>query len=122
MNLLLALVIGILYASGTYLLLRRSLVKLIIGISMLGHGTNLLIFTVGRSSRPSTYREPPLIAEGAYKLAGNYTDPLPQALILTAIVIGFGVLAFTLMLIRETARTSQTGDVNDLVLTDEPPV
>lgn len=119
MNFVLALVIGFLFSSGVYLLIRRSLVKLIIGLGLLGHGANLLIFTVGRA-RETLNKTPPIIAEGEYVLTGAYTDPLPQALVLTAIVIGFGVLAFTLILIRETAFASDTGDVSALQLTDGP--
>ena len=119
MNFVLAIVIGFLFSSGVYLLIRRSLVKLIIGLVLLGHGANLLIFTVGRANAPLN-KTPPIIADGEYALTGMFTDPLPQALVLTAIVIGFGVLAFTLMLIRETASASETGDVSALQITDGP--
>lgn len=96
METLLALVIGVLYATGTYMILRRSVVKLILGLALLGHASNLLIFTVGRLTRG----EPPLIPDGSEHLAKPFADPLPQALILTAIVIGFGVQAFAIVLIK----------------------
>lgn len=110
MELLLAIVIGILYATGFYLLTRRSIVKLILGITMLGYGANLLIFTIGRISRAAA----PIVPSDAKSLTGSFADPLPQALILTAIVIGFGVLAFTLVLFRETSNTLNTGDVEQI--------
>ena len=119
MNFLLAVVVGTLFASGIYLVMRRSLVKLIIGLGLLGHAANLLIFTVGRASQP-TNDGPPIIPETAYELTGDFADPLPQALVLTAIVIGFGVLAFVLVLVRETARTSETGDISALQSSELP--
>ena len=61
MEIALAVLMGFLYASGVYMILRRSLVKLIIGLALLGHATNLLIFSIGDLVRG----EPPLIAEGA---------------------------------------------------------
>lgn len=100
MEFLLAIVIGVLYACGLYLMMQQNLVKLVIGIGLLAHGVNLLIFTIGRVNRDVA----PLIAADSQTLTGAFADPLPQALILTAIVIGFGVLAFTLVLIRETNR------------------
>jgi len=106
MELLLAVVIGILYAAGIYMILRRSIIKLILGLSLLGHAANLLIFTIGRLVR--SY--PPLIEEGHKVLHQPYADPLPQALILTAIVIGFGVQAFAIVLVK---RVHRIVDVND---------
>ena len=82
-------------------------------------GPNLLIFTVGRANG-TLNKTPPIIPKDEHILTGMFADPLPQALVLTAIVIGFGVLAFTLILIRETASTSETGDVSQLQLTDGP--
>lgn len=114
MELLLAIVIGVLYATGIYMLMRRSIVKLIIGIGLLAHASNLLIFTLGRL----TYGNPPILKDGE-TLTAPYADPVPQALILTAIVIGFGVLAFALVLFRETVRISETGDVQEMRLSDE---
>ncbi|MGB1252080.1 MAG: Na+/H+ antiporter subunit C [Candidatus Promineifilaceae bacterium] len=115
MEFVLAIVIGVLYAVGLYLIMRRSLVKLILGIAMLGYGANLLIFTIGRITRDA----PPIIPYGAKQLEAPFADPLPQALILTAIVIGFGVLAFTLVLLREAAQALHTGEVEGLDITQE---
>lgn len=111
MEVLLAIVIGVLYATGLYLMMRRSIVKLIIGIGLLAHGVNLLVFTLGRINRDT----PPIIDKKEEILTGSFADPLPQALILTAIVIGFGVLAFTLVLIREASQGVGSGDVEQFV-------
>ena len=116
MEFILAVVIGIIYAVGLYLMMRRSLVKIILGIGLLGYGGILLIFTIGRINRAA----PPIIPKGAETLVAPYADPLPQALILTAIVIGFGVLAFTLVLLREAALALGTGEAEGIdMLTEE---
>ena len=94
MELALALVIGGMYAAGIYMLLRRTLVKLLIGLVLLSNGVNLLIFTAAGLTRAQA----PVIPAGAAALPVPAADPLPQALILTAIVIGFGVTAFALAL------------------------
>ncbi|MCK6620756.1 MAG: Na+/H+ antiporter subunit C [Calditrichaceae bacterium] len=114
MELLLAIVIGGLYAAAIYSLLRRSIVKLVIGLILLGHATNLLIFTAGGLTRA----RPPIVAEGALALTPPYADPLPQALILTAIVISFGVVAFTLVLVKRAYKTVGTEDLDDMRGTD----
>jgi multicomponent Na+:H+ antiporter subunit C len=93
-----ALVAGMLFANGTYLILRREPIKLIIGLSLISYGVNILLFTA------STLRRgiPPIVQDKA-AFAGDisqFVDPLPQALILTAIVISFGITAFLLTLIR----------------------
>jgi len=111
---LMALVVGSLYASGLYLMMRRSIVKLIIGLALLSHATNLLIFVMGGLTRG----RPPVIPEAAERMTGTFADPLPQALILTAIVIGFGVLAFAVVLIRRTHQMVGTDDLDELQTTD----
>ncbi len=114
MNVVLALVIGGLYAAGLYMMMRRSIVKLIIGLALLSHAANLLIFTAGGLTRA----RPPLIPEGADAPLAPFADPLPQALILTAIVISFGVLAFALVLIHRTYQTVGTDDLDEMKATD----
>ena len=110
MELLLALASGVLYASGIYLILRRRLAQLIIGIGLLSNGTNLLIFTAGGLTRG----RPPVIPDGAQTLVAPYADPVPQALVLTAIVIGFGLLAFSLVLAHRVHETVGTDDIDDV--------
>jgi multicomponent Na+:H+ antiporter subunit C len=114
MNILMAIVIGSLYAAGLYMMMRRSIVKLIFGLFLLGHAANLLIFTVGGLEN----NQPPLIESGKQILSGNYADPLPQALILTAIVIGFGVQAFAIVLIKRAYQATGTDDLDQLKKTD----
>jgi multicomponent Na+:H+ antiporter subunit C len=110
MELLLALVSGVLYATGFYLLLRRRLAQLIIGLGLLANGTNVLIFTAGGLTRDV----PPVIPDGATVLAAPYADPVPQSIILTAIVIGFGVLAFSLVLAHGVHQSLGTDDVDEI--------
>jgi multicomponent Na+:H+ antiporter subunit C len=114
MTLLLAVVIGVLYAAGFYLVMRRSVVKLVLGLALLGHAANLLIFTVGRLSRAAA----PIVPAGAERLVPPHADPVPQALVLTAIVIGFGVQAFALVLVARAHRETGTDDLDSLRSTD----
>ena len=85
MELLVALAIGTLTASGIYLMLRQRSFPVILGLSLLSYAVNIFIFSTGRLA-PGL---PPIIASGAV----GYTDPLPQALVLTAIVISFAMTA-----------------------------
>lgn len=113
METVLAFVIGALYSAGLFMMLRRSVVKLIIGISLLGHAANLLIFTIAGLTRAT----PPLITDAANNSAG-LADPMPQALILTAIVIGFAVQAFAVVLIHRVIQTVGTDDLDQMKATD----
>jgi multicomponent Na+:H+ antiporter subunit C len=110
MELLLAVASGVLYAAGIYLMLRRRLAQLIIGLGLLSNGTNLLIITAGGLTRG----RPPVIPEGAVALEPPYADPVPQALVLTAIVIGFGLLAFSLVLAHRVHEAAGSDDVDDV--------
>lgn len=114
METILAFVIGGLYAAGIYLVLRRTIVKLIIGLSLLGQAANLLIFTAAGLVRA----RPPIVPEGATVPPDPSADPIPQALILTAIVIGFGVLAFTAVLVKRVYQTVGADDLDDMKATD----
>ncbi|MFG0335881.1 MAG: Na+/H+ antiporter subunit C [Maioricimonas sp. JB049] len=113
MEILLAITVGGLYATGLYMMLRRSVVKLLIGLGLLSHAANLLLFTAGGLVRG----RPPIVPQGATQPAGLVADPLPQALILTAIVISFAVLAFALVLIYRTYQTVGTDDLHELKAT-----
>ena len=104
----LALTIGLLFAVSVYLLLRRSLAKVIFGLILFGQAVNLLILVSGGLVRG---RAPILPADGT-PLAAPFADPLPQALILTAIVIGFGILGFSVALIYRTHRARGTDDLD----------
>lgn len=114
MEVVLAVVIGGLYTAGVYLLMRRSLVKLVIGLVLLSQAANLLIFTAAGLRSTNA----PLIPTGARAPAEDFADPLPQALILTAIVIGFGVIAFTLSLFHTAYMRVGTDDLDQMKATD----
>ena len=106
MELLLAIVAGVLYASGLYLMLRRRLAQLIIGLGLLSNGSNILILAAAGVTRA----KPPLISDGM--TADQFADPVPQSLILTAIVIGFGVLAFSLVLAHRVHQSAGSDDID----------
>jgi multicomponent Na+:H+ antiporter subunit C len=110
MLLVLALLVGLLYATALYLMLRRNMVKLIFGLVLLGHAANLLIFTAGGLVRAGA----PVAAEGMAAPPVGVADPVPQALVLTAIVIGFAVVAFAAVLVRRVVRTLGTDDSDTL--------
>lgn len=111
---LLAVIVGILFAAGLYLMLRRSIVKLIIGLALIGHAANLLIFIMSRL----IHNEPVIIVTGQQQLPGHFADPIVQAIILTAIVIGLGVQAFTVALIKRAYQTVGTDDIEQMRATD----
>ena len=92
-NLSLALLIGVLYAVGTYLLLQRTLTRVVLGLGMLTHGANLLLLASGGSAGAV-----PFVGRTDGGAGEGTADPLPQAMVLTAIVIAFGVTAFLLAL------------------------
>ena len=96
MNYLYAVAAATIIACSVYMILSRNLVRVLLGITLLSTGANLVIFQAGRIQSQA----PPLIEEGA-KALGPSADPLPQALVLTAIVIGF---ALTLILAALTLR------------------
>jgi multicomponent Na+:H+ antiporter subunit C len=98
-----AILIGVLFASGAFLVMHRSLTRIILGVAMFGNGINVLIVSVG--SRPGGA---PIVGES------DTTDSVPQALVLTAIVIGFALIAFMLAL----AWRNWTIDGNDIVEDD----
>jgi len=106
MTWLLAALIGLLTAGSVFSILRRHPVRLIVGLLMLGHAANLFVFAVAGV----TPGRPAFITEGEKLPSGVIADPLPQALVLTAIVIGFGLIAFALTLMY---RARRVGAVND---------
>lgn len=115
MEAVLAPVIGALFAAGFYMLLRRSLIRLIIGLILMGQAANLLLFTMGRMVRG----RPPLVPPESAAPALPVADPLPQALILTAIVISFGFQAFALILLRRVIQAIGSEEVDRLDRSEE---
>lgn len=92
MELVLALGVGVVAACGVYLLLRARTFSVVLGLSLISYATNLFLFGVGRI----TVGAPPIYDASAGAVA--YADPIPQALVLTAIVIGFAMTAFVVVL------------------------
>jgi multicomponent K+:H+ antiporter subunit C len=92
MELLIALSIGVLTGCGVYLALRARTFPVVLGLTLLSYAVNLFLFATGRL----VVGQPPVIGGGSS--LGHLTDPLPQALVLTAIVIGFAMTAFVIML------------------------
>mgnify|MGYP001409813477 CR=1 FL=1 len=106
-----ALLVGVLFGVGTYLLLRRSFVRVLFGFVLLSTAANLFVLMM--SGEPEG-RTPPIVTGH-----GRPVDPLPQALILTAIVIGFGVTAYQVTLLYRLFLDQKTTDVEQLYA-DEP--
>ncbi len=101
-----AFVVGIIFMAATYLMLSKSLLRIIIGTGLLSHGTHLLVLTMGGLKNGAA----PLLGEHA----AGYNDPLPQALILTAIVIAFGVTSFFLVLAYRAYQELGTDNMDRL--------
>jgi len=113
MEALIAILVGFLYAAGVYMVLRRSIVKFIIGIILLSNATNLLVFL----SAGITPGNPVFLSDQiANKQA--FADPLPQALVLTAVVIGLGIVVFTIALKYKFFEVTGTDDLDQLKHTD----
>ena len=109
MTILTAIMVAVIFAASTFLLLGRELKGVCMGVFLLGHGANLAIIA---SSTSPIGKVAPVLTEAVS--LDRLVDPLPQALILTAIVIGFAVQAFLLTLLVLTWRRSQTLEIDDL--------
>jgi multicomponent Na+:H+ antiporter subunit C len=114
MEILLAIVVGILYTAGIYLMLRRSILKFIIGLIFMSNATNLLVFLSAGLVSGS-----PVFVDGKKISTEVMADPLPQALVLTAIVIGLGIVVFTLALKYKFFELTGTDDLDQLQKTDD---
>lgn len=101
---LMATAIGVLVACGIYLLLRARTFPVILGISLLSYATNMFLLAMGKL----TDAAPPIVRHGVTE----YVDPLPQALVLTAIVIGFGMASFLAVLALRASVTTGTDHVD----------
>jgi multicomponent Na+:H+ antiporter subunit C len=103
-NLVLVVTIGVLFAAGVYLLLERSLSRVLIGVILIGNGANLLFLVAGGAAG-----RPPIVGEDD----GPMSDPLPQAMVLTAIVITLGMTAFLLALAYRSWQLHRHDEVQD---------
>lgn len=108
MEALLPSVVAVLFASAFWCLLQRNLSHIVIGLLLLGNAANLTLF----SARGLLRAMPPLVRKGLP--AAAHADPLPQALILTAIVIGMGLLAFTLGLLLRLFKDTGVASLKEL--------
>lgn len=106
MEYVMAVLIGILFTFGTYLVLSRTLLRVLLGTCLLSHATLLLLITMGKLKRGLG----PIISGEA---GAVYVDPLPQALILTAIVIGFGITSFIIVLSFRAYQSLGSDDLED---------
>jgi multicomponent Na+:H+ antiporter subunit C len=112
MEVLLPLLAAVVIGTGVFLLLSRALIRLIVGMSLISYGVNLSILLAGAGVHQAS---PPLL-----DVTGPYNDPLPQALILTAIVIGFGTTALLLVLAMRAYQVTGTDHVQELVERPDP--
>ncbi len=110
-NLALALTIGGLFAAGVYLMLSRNLIRVILGFLLAGHAVNLLLLTSGKSGVP------PIVGEA--QNGEQVADPLPQAMILTAIVISLAVSTFLFAMAYRNYRNTRDPEIEDELEPDE---
>lgn len=106
MIVVLLLAVGVLFGTGTYLLLQRTLTRIVMGLALLGHGVNVLLLLSGGRAGAA-----PLVGESPP--GQPYADPLPQAMALTAIVITFGIMAFLLALAYRSWTLTHDDEVED---------
>jgi len=108
MELILAIAIGVLTGSGVWLLLRPRTFQVIMGMSLLSYGVNLFIFGMGRIK----VNQAPVVDPGVPVDPAHYADPIPQALVLTAIVIGFAMTALFLVVLMASSGLTGTDHVD----------
>lgn len=101
-DVVIALLIGALFTGGVYLMLSRNLVRVLLGFLLVGHGANLMLLSAGRSGSP------PIVGQ-----QGELADPVPQALVLTSIVITFAVSCFLLAMIYRNYQLTSDNEVPD---------
>lgn len=114
METLLAILVGCYMCAAVYLMISKHTIRLLLGVALLSNGVNLLIFTAGRL----TPEAPAFVPYGALVPAGVIANSLPQALILTAIVIGFSFFAFLLVLCYRIYQDLGTDDSDQMMLAE----
>jgi multicomponent Na+:H+ antiporter subunit C len=110
MEALFAVLVGLFFSAAVYLMLSKFSIRIMLGIAILGNAVNLLLFTAGRLTR----EVPPIIAGNLDVLPAGTANPLPQALILTAIVISFSFLAFLLVLTYRAYQDIGTDNTDEM--------
>ena len=118
MEIVLAIAIGTLTGSGVWLLLRPRTFQVIMGLALLSYAVNLFIFSMGRLGL--ALGKAPVIVSGLPQTLAHYADPMPQALTLTAIVIGFAMTALFLVVLLASRGMSGTDHVDGIQADDEP--
>lgn len=106
MEIIISILAGILFTTGIYNVLQKQLLRIAIGTGLISHAAHLFILTMGELKRG----QPPVLLDGVT----DYTDPLPQALILTSIVISFGVTSVVLVLAYRTVNENNTDNMEQL--------
>ncbi|HLR80592.1 MAG TPA: Na(+)/H(+) antiporter subunit C [Bacillota bacterium] len=106
MEIIISILAGILFSVAIYNLLQKQLLRIIIGTVIISHGAHLFILTMGKLKRG----QPPVLKDAV----STYTDPLPQALILTSIVISFGITSVLLVLAYRTSKENKTDNMEQL--------
>lgn len=106
MEFIISILAGVLFATAIYNLLQKQFLRLVIGSVLFSHGAHLFLLTMGELKRGN----PPILTEGV----SDYADPLPQALILTSIVISFGITSLLLVLAYRTAEENNTDNMEQL--------
>jgi len=106
MTVVMAAIVAVLFGTGVYMILQRTLTRIVLGMALLSHGANLLLLTVGGRAGIA-----PLI--GTFGVGDRVADPVPQALALTAIVISFSMTAFLLALAYRSWRLTHNDEVED---------
>lgn len=106
MEIIMIVLAGILFGFAVYNILQKQLLRIIIGTALLSHAAHLFILTMGKLKRGAA----PVLSDGTE----SYTDPLPQALILTSIVISFGVTSLLLVLAYRAVKTNGTDNMEEL--------
>ena len=110
MEAIFSILVGIFFSVAIYLMLSRHSIRVLLGIAIVGNAVNLLLFTAGRLTR----EVPPIIPAGMDTLPAGAANPLPQALILTAIVISFSFFCFLLVLTWRAFQELQTDDTDEM--------
>jgi len=110
MEAIFSILVGIFFSVAIYLMLSRHSIRVLLGVAILGNAVNLLLFTAGRLTR----EVPPIIPAGMDTLPAGAANPLPQALILTAIVISFSFFCFLLVLTWRAFQELQTDDTDEM--------
>ena len=112
----LAFAVWVTLAAGVYLMLSRDMLRSVVGLALLGSAINLLLLASGRLASMH-----PAVVEAGASALGESANPLPQALVLTAIVIGFALMCFALVLVKQLVQRAGVDDALQLRLVEPEP-